>query len=713
MGDMEIDWSSQAVLVTGGAGFIGSTIARSLLDRGAQVTCLDIDAGFERLSDLKEHPRLRLTVGDVRDDPLVEQLVRSASLVAHMASVVGVHRYIEDPLLVLDVSIMGGRNVLRQCLASDTPVLVASTSEVYGVNATRLHEDSARVHGSVETQRWCYATAKATVDQYAMAMRDRGLRFGIVRYFNVYGPTADAPGEGRVVSSFLGSIRDGLPLPLVDGGDAVRCFCYVDDAVDATVAFLAHLVSDGPAVGKVINVGRDEPVTMRELAERLVDLSAHAPGCVEVSGQKHFGVGFEEVQRRVPELTRMRELLGCAAQTSLDVGLERVLEHWNLLRSARAVPPTPPPVIPNIRPHLEPDFPLLMEIGDVLHSGLLTNHGPRAGRLQERIGSFLGGVPTLVTTSGSTALEIALTALGPLHGSAVLPAFTYVATLNAVVRAGLRPVFCDVDRETWTLSPRHLRELLASRDDASLVLPVNVFGVPPDLAQICRLAAEAGAPVVYDNAHGFGTEVGDHRYVEGPAITTFSFHATKVLATGEAGALATRDEELLARATKTRNHGLLSNSVDWVPGLNGKLTEVQAAIALHELGRVEDVLAARRRYHRRLVDSLGALGSSVCVVQRVPAGVRTNGQNLAVRFPWLRRERHAEFISAMASHGIGARAYFSPMLHRLVDDPSRCALPETEALEHELLCLPLHSCMTEGELATIERGVAGAVEQFM
>jgi len=707
---MQHDWTKQAVLITGGAGFIGSSLARCLVERGARVVCLDVDPSFERLRDLKDHPRLDCVVGDVRDQKLVDSLVANATAIAHMASVVGVHRYLDDPAEVLDVSIIGGRNILRACAEHGKPVLVASTSEVYGANPTKLHEQSARLYGPVEKQRWSYATAKGAVDQYAMALRGRGLQFGIVRYFNVYGPTADEPGKGRVVSSFVGAIRDGRPLPLVDGGNAIRCFCYIDDAVRATLAFLGQIGQNPQVTGKVINVGRAEPVTMRMLAERMVDLAHHQPGTVDVSGSNHFGVGFEEIPRRIPDLDRMHTLLGCTAETSLQDGLQRVLRHWDLLRSPSPVAPTQ---IPHIRPHLEPSFDLLLEISEVLHSGQLTNHGPRVRRLEAEVSRFLGSVPTLATTSGSTALDLAFGALSPLVGTAVLPAFTYVATLNAVVRAGLQPIFCDIDLASWTLSADHLKELMASRSDIACIVPVNVFGVPPDLSTICSLAGNASIPVIYDNAHGFGTEVDGRRYHEGPTVSTMSFHATKVFAAGEAGALLTRDGGLLKRAAQVRNHGTASESPDWLPGLNGKLSEVQAVIALHELGRMDDVLAKRRRYYDRLVSAFRNLGPSKCEVQHIPAGVRPNGQNLAVRFPWLQRERHDEVISAFGSAGVGTRAYFSPMLHRLAPDSAGSgSLQNTECLEEQLLCLPLHSRMSEVELGAIEQAVADIVQRF-
>jgi UDP-glucose 4-epimerase len=265
------------VLITGGSGFIGTALTEALIERGRSVCCADI-AGFERLQHLSGNPRLHLETLDVLDATAVDQAVRSAAVVIHLAAVVGVDHYIDKPDQVLDVNIMGTRNVAAACARHDRPVLVASTSEVYGKTSTDLPESADMTIGSLWRSRWSYALSKATAEQYLYAWGRTGLRFVVVRYFNVYGPRMDRPGEGRVLSKFIGHIQHNEPLPLVEGGGAVRAFCYIEDAVVATLGLLDRLQGKGDVSGRAFNVGRAEPVTIKELAARVIALSGRSLG---------------------------------------------------------------------------------------------------------------------------------------------------------------------------------------------------------------------------------------------------------------------------------------------------------------------------------------------------------------------------------------------------------------------------------------------------
>ena len=213
----------------------------------------------------------------------------------------------------------------------ERPVLLASTSETYGKNSSILSEDSDRIYGSASNHRWSYAVSKAAGEHYAYALGELGLGFAIARYFNVYGPGLDTPGSGRVVSRFLGCIRDDKPLELVDGGGAVRSFCFVDDAVEATLRLSLGLDRDSAFHGKSFNIGRADPITMRDLAGLMIRLSGHTSGTNEVPGEAFYGAGFEEIPSRTPDLTRVRKLLGFEARIRLEDGISRTLDHWGLL----------------------------------------------------------------------------------------------------------------------------------------------------------------------------------------------------------------------------------------------------------------------------------------------------------------------------------------------------------------------------------------------
>lgn len=317
-------------LITGGAGFIGASLATRLRAEGHTVVCLDV-IPFDRLEPLSDDPGLTCVTGDVGDAATVARWVGACRRVVHLAAVVGVDAYMRDPERVLDVNILGTRHVLRACLQHSRPVLFTSTSEVYGQNEAKLSETGARIYGSYLSPRWCYALSKACGEQYAHALARRGLAHVTVRFFNVYGPGLDRPGSGRVVSCFLGQLAEGIPLTLVDGGEAVRAFCFVDEAIEATARLAMGMGADVPWMGRAFNIGRDEPVTMRELAERMIRMTGHQAGTVDVPGSQHFGAGFEDIPRRVPDVSALAELLGFRAQIDLEEGLRRTLASVGLL----------------------------------------------------------------------------------------------------------------------------------------------------------------------------------------------------------------------------------------------------------------------------------------------------------------------------------------------------------------------------------------------
>lgn len=707
------------ILITGGGGFLGAALARELLKRGASVCCLDT-AGFDRLADLAADPRLSCVRADVRSPAEIEAAVGAAGAVLHLAAVVGVDRYLTDPQAVFDVNFGGTRAVLQACARLERPVVLASTSEVYGRLPWDLTEQAGALYGDLANSRWSYALSKAMAEQTAHALASQGLRFAITRYFNVYGPRMDKPGKGRVISKFLGHLQVGEALPLVDGGEAVRSFCYVDDAVEATLRLLQGLQDDRPEIrGKTFNVGRAEPVTMRELAHRMAVLSGHTAGTVDLPGQVVFGEGFQEIPRRVPVLEALRQATGFEAKISLDDGLRRVLRHWDLLRPpGRSAALAVPEAVPMVRPVFQPDERLVGTLVDALQTGRVTNQGPVVRRFERELATFLAADEAAACASGTAGLIAGLTALGRT-GKAVLPAFTYIATLNAIVAAGLQPVFCDVDPASWTLDPWHLAEILSTHADVAVVVPVNVFGVPANLTEILRLARDAGAAVVCDDAHAMGTVDRRESDVD---LRVYSLHATKVLPAVEGGVVTARDPALLAEVRRLIHHGLnVAEPLRSSPGFNFKLSELHAAIGSHGLKTLPEAIARRRTYAERLRHHLRQRCGDAWLVQAVPEGVESNFQNLGVR---LRAGRAPldplggrfgrgagieEVRERLRQHGIEARRYFWPALHSLQRFAGQARLPVTEDLTRAQLCLPLHSHMDEALLCRIESATLAVV----
>jgi dTDP-4-amino-4,6-dideoxygalactose transaminase len=368
--------------------------------------------------------------------------------------------------------------------------------------------------------------------------------------------------------------------------------------------------------------------------------------------------------------------------------------------------------VPWVRPILESDESLLADIRMALSSGRVTNDGPYVREFERQVARYLGVDDCVAVSSGSAALLLAIWALG-LHGTkAVLPSFTFLATLNAIVLSGVTPVFCDIEPDTWTISPTHLGRLLAADPAIRLVVPVNVFGVQPDLRAIRRVVDGSNAVLVLDNAHGLGTEQGAVRCPLEASLQAYSFHATKTLPAVEGGAVVASDPRLLAEIRRLRNHGVASDPLASMPGFNAKMSELHAAVGLRSLQGLEAALARRREYAERLCRVLTTDCAETFTVQVIPDGMRSNFQNLGVL---CRRGGRPDVPAVQAQldrAGIETRRYFWPPLHQLSAYRGRFSLPITDAVGESILCLPLHSRMEPSVLDRIEaalRHTASAV----
>ena len=314
------------VLITGGAGFLGSHLADAFLARGDRVTALDL-AGDRKIRHIYAGPhrdRFARVAGSVIDRDLLEGLVMRADLVYHLAAVVGVEHYVGDPYQVLDINVNGTQNVLRACYKHGRKLVFGSTSEVYGRNPTApWREDADRVLGSTETDRWCYSTSKAVGEHFCFAYRRMGLSVVVLRFFNVYGPRLDVLDKGRVVTIFLGQALRNRPMTVIGDGKQTRCFTYIADTVAAIVA--AGL--EPKAEGQVLNIGNDVETSIGELADQLLDVTGSTGGVRYVTEASVYGDSYEDIPRRVPDVSKMREVLGLESNVSLRDGLEKTV-RW-------------------------------------------------------------------------------------------------------------------------------------------------------------------------------------------------------------------------------------------------------------------------------------------------------------------------------------------------------------------------------------------------
>jgi UDP-glucose 4-epimerase len=312
------------VLITGGAGFLGSHLAEAWLERGEHVTVLDLAPDL-KVRHLKDQARFRMIRESVLNRDILDGLVRWADVVYHLAAVVGVEHYVGDPYQVLSVNINGTHDVLASAFRHGKKVVFSSTSEVYG-RSTRVpfDEDGDRVLGSTAIDRWCYSTSKAAGEHFCFAFARMGLPVVVLRYFNVYGPRLDAMDRGRVVTIFMGQLLRGEPLTVIGDGRQTRTFTYVDDAVRATVQ--AGLRPE--AVGHAINVGSEHEISIRDLAVLMVEVSGSTSPVIFVPQEAVYDRGYEDIPRRVPSVKRMHDLLGVRAEVPLVDGLRRTIEWF-------------------------------------------------------------------------------------------------------------------------------------------------------------------------------------------------------------------------------------------------------------------------------------------------------------------------------------------------------------------------------------------------
>lgn len=348
----------------------------------------------------------------------------------------------------------------------------------------------------------------------------------------------------------------------------------------------------------------------------------------------------------------------------------------------------------------------MTRIRQALDSGHLSNGGANVVELEARLGARLGA-HALTFSNGTTALQAALS-LVSRPGRVVVPSFTFLATANAVRAVGRDVLLCDVDPDHWTLDPGSLHRLLGQNEDVAAVVAVNVYGQPAPTQAIVELCAPRDVAVIIDNAHGFGSLEGGQPWPDGVRAVAHSLHATKVLPAAEGGFVAVASAADAATLQQLRNHGLADEADQIVPGLNGKLSELHAALALEGLDSIDEVLAQRRAAVRSLRQAVLALPGRPLQLQAPRDDVVENGQNFVVATAPGTRER---WIDALTALGIGSRRYFWPSLTSVPAFAGAGATPVADALAERVLALPLWSRMSPDEVARLASALAIAAER--
>jgi UDP-glucose 4-epimerase len=318
------------VLITGGAGFVGSHLAEALLERGDDVFILDnLSTGsIDNVGHLKENPRFHYTIDTVTNEPVLAELIDRCDIVVHLAAAVGVKLIVEQPVHTIETNVHGTEVVLKLANKKKKLVLIASTSEVYGKSTdVPFREDADLVLGPTTKHRWAYACSKMIDEFLALAYwKERKLPVIVVRLFNTVGPRQTGQ-YGMVIPNFVRQALAGQPITVFGDGSQSRSFTYVGDVVRAMVA----LIDEPRAIGQVFNIGNGREITIGELAAKVKKMTGSSSEIVTIPYEKAYEAGFEDMPRRVPDIARIRALVGYEPTVELDETLTRVIEYFRQL----------------------------------------------------------------------------------------------------------------------------------------------------------------------------------------------------------------------------------------------------------------------------------------------------------------------------------------------------------------------------------------------
>jgi UDP-glucose 4-epimerase len=314
-------------LITGGAGFVGSHLAEALLGRGDEVFVLDnLSTGsIDNIVHLKGHPRFHYTIDTVDNEPVLAELIDRSDVVVHLAAAVGVKLIVEQPVHTIETNVHGTEVVLKHANKKKKLVLIASTSEVYGKSAdVPFREDADLVLGPTLKHRWAYACSKLIDEFLALAYwKERKLPVVVVRLFNTVGPRQTGQ-YGMVIPNFVRQALAGQPITVFGDGTQSRSFTYVGDVVRAMVA----LIDDPRAIGQVFNIGNPGEISIYDLAVRIKSLTGSSSEIVRIPYDQAYEAGFEDMPRRVPDISKVHDLVGYTPTVELDEILHRVIESF-------------------------------------------------------------------------------------------------------------------------------------------------------------------------------------------------------------------------------------------------------------------------------------------------------------------------------------------------------------------------------------------------
>lgn len=315
------------ILITGGAGFIGSHLCEALLTKKDRVHIIDnLSTGsLKNIDHLMKNQNFSYTIDTIMNENVMDRLIKDCDQIYHLAAAVGVRLIMEKPLETIETNVKGSEIVLRAANKYKKKVLITSTSEIYGSHMQhKLKEDNNRVLGPIKKWRWAYASSK-TIDEFlAFAYYvEKKLPVVIVRLFNTVGPRQTGA-YGMVIPNFVQSALLGKPIVIYGDGKQTRSFAYVKDVVKVMV----DLMANPSAEGDVFNIGNEEEISINDLAKKIKKITGSASDIAHISYEEAFGKGFEDMQRRTPDISKIKKLIGYGPSTPLDDIVDEVIEYF-------------------------------------------------------------------------------------------------------------------------------------------------------------------------------------------------------------------------------------------------------------------------------------------------------------------------------------------------------------------------------------------------
>lgn len=314
-------------LVTGAAGFIGSHLCTALLAEDNKVWGIDdLSTGKkDNIAHLQSNPNFTFIEACISQENIISELIKKTDIIYHLAAVVGVKRYVEDPIRVIDVNVCYTSRLLELAWKFGKKVVFASTSETYGKNTiVPFHEEDNRLYGPSTTDRWCYAISKSADEHLCLGYAKRGLPIVIIRYFNVYGPRADTSAYGGVATRFIIQALNNQPLTVHGDGSQTRCFTYIDDIIKGTITAGRRLEAEG----KVFNLGHKRETSILELAQIILKLSGNKTKIVFQPYEDFYGPSYEDIPRRIPDISTAEKILNYSPTVALEDGLKSTFKWY-------------------------------------------------------------------------------------------------------------------------------------------------------------------------------------------------------------------------------------------------------------------------------------------------------------------------------------------------------------------------------------------------